>query len=218
MLAAYSVPTRVDGEELRVGERTIPGHLVGSAYASSVSGLEHVWADQHVRLFRVPESLPRYYSVGQAVSVGSDEEALGILHRPDFDVARQVLIRGEASDQRVDAAPGQQQAVQVLEETPTRIRLAVERDAPGWLVALQTYFPGWRATVDGRPAAIARANLAFSAVPVGAGTSEVVLEYDPPSVKIGLLVSAATAAGLLVLLVLLLRQPGDRHRVGLRQS
>jgi Bacterial membrane protein YfhO len=205
-LAAYYSPTPLGGEELRVGEGTISGHLVTSTYASPISGLERVWADRHVSLFRVPGSLPRYYSVGEALPVRSDEEALGILQGSDFDITRQVLIQGGPPPYQADAGAGLRQTVQVIEETPTRIRLAVERDSPGWLVALQTYFPGWRSTVNGRSAELTRANLAFSAVAIGAGSSEVMLEYDPLSIKVGLLISTITVAGLLVLLVLLIRR------------
>ena len=92
---------------------------------------------------------------------------------------------------------------------PGFVRLQVDRDTAGWLVALQSFYPGWKATVNGRPATLARANVAFTAMHVGPGANEVLLEYDPLSVKIGLAIT--TAAGLLVILLAALVL--GRHRL-----
>jgi uncharacterized membrane protein YfhO len=62
------------------------------------------------------------------------------------------------------------------------------------------YFPGWRATVDGAPASIVRANYAFRLVEVPRGRSVVEFRYAPASVPIGAAVSGATLVGLAVLL------------------
>ena len=75
----------------------------------------------------------------------------------------------------------------MLSESPTEVRLRVHRDQPGWVVALRTHYPGWTAQVDGRSVPLLRANVAFSAVEVGAGTREVVLRYHPTSVRLGVL-------------------------------
>ncbi len=79
--------------------------------------------------------------------------------------------------------------------------------------ALQTYYPGWEATVDGRAAPLRRANVAFSAVPVPAGTSEVVLRYAPRSVRYGVAVSGVSLVVALGLLAATLG--GGRHRAEL---
>jgi hypothetical protein len=52
----------------------------------------------------------------------------------------------------------------------------------------EAYHPWWRATVDGRPAEVLRAQVAFMAVPIGPGARAVELRFTPP-----LLVSAADA-------------------------
>ena len=70
--------------------------------------------------------------------------------------------------------------------------LAVDLDAPtdGLLVLSEVWYPGWQATVDGSPAPVLRAHLTLMAVPVMTGPRHVELRFDPPLVKVGLVVSS----------------------------
>jgi uncharacterized membrane protein YfhO len=67
---------------------------------------------------------------------------------------------------------------------------------------MDAFYPGWRATVDGEGAKVARANYAFRAIALEAGAHEVILSYQPRSLIAGMIVSgAALIAVLLALLV-----------------
>ena len=68
---------------------------------------------------------------------------------------------------------------------------------PSYLVLAYTYYPGWRATVDGHPAQILRANYAFMALPVESGAHHVVLTYRPISLLWGLIISSLSALAML---------------------
>jgi uncharacterized membrane protein YfhO len=56
-------------------------------------------------------------------------------------------------------------------------------------VLAYTYYPGWRATVDGQPTQILRANYALMALSLEAGEHNVVLDYRPVSLMLGMLIS-----------------------------
>jgi len=75
----------------------------------------------------------------------------------------------------------------VLEAT-----LVAPRD--GLAVILDPFYPGWTATVDGKPVPILRADFAFQAVPVSAGTHELRLTYRNRWVTLGAAVSLGTLA------------------------
>lgn len=156
------------------------------------AGMERVGGSGRVGIFRVPGSPPRFFSPAGVRSVRDDEEALRTLEQPGFDTRRTVLVHGD-----VPGADGTSGTVRVVREDPTEIHLRVERDDPGWLVALVTRYPGWTVTVNDRPVRAHRANVAFTAIPLGGGTSEVVLRYLPGSVRYGFLLSV----GSLVVLV-----------------
>ena len=65
-----------------------------------------------------------------------------------------------------------------------------------------TWFPGWRARVDGADQPIWRADHALRAVTLGPGRHEVEFRYEPGSVRLGLALTASAgllAVGLAVL-------------------
>ena len=202
---ALAFPARADsaGRPYRA-TFTGEGVLVATAaWAGGVVDADQLDAGPRVSLFRVPGSPDRYFSPSAARPVADDEEALRLLSTPGFDVDATVLVHGE----NVEPSGRTAGRVEVVRETATEVRLRVSRAEPGWLVALQTHYPGWEATVDGRRAPLRRANVAFSAVPVPAGTAEVVLRYAPRSVRYGLVVSGASLAVSAVLLGVAFRRP-----------
>ena len=94
-------------------------------------------------------------------------------------------------------APGAQVA---WDRQPGWARILVQAAAPGRVVVRETWDPGWRARRDGRSVALAPAQSAFLGVDVPSGRHEIVLEYDPAPVRIGLVISAcAFGVGILVL-------------------
>jgi hypothetical protein len=81
---------------------------------------------------------------------------------------------------------------------PSAARFELELDRPGILVVTDTWFPGWRARLDGEPAPILLANGYQRAVAVRAGRHHVELEYRPASFVRGLGISGLAAFGLAV--------------------
>lgn len=159
-----------------------------------VPGLVPVWQRSPNRIYRVPGAPKRYSSPARTVRVPGPKAALATVVRPGFEARETAVLEGRGTSRT--GAPGR---VTVLEETPERVRLRVDRTRPGWLVARISRFPGWKATVNGRSVSLATADYAFTGVPVPTGRSEVVLEYRPTSVRVGLLVSAAAVVVLLAL-------------------
>ena len=82
----------------------------------------------------------------------------------------------------------------------------MQAEQPGFVVLTDQDYPGWRATVDGVPTPILRANYAFRAVRVPGGRSVVEFRYRPWSVWLGLATSLATATGMLVFGAIRLRR------------
>jgi hypothetical protein len=99
----------------------------------------------------------------------------------------------------LSAAPA---PAQFIEDHDLEVRLRVDAPRNGWLVLLDTYYPGWKATVDGHAAEIHPANSAFRAVELPAGAKTVDFTYRPGSVIIGAIVSVLAWLAILALIAL----------------
>jgi uncharacterized membrane protein YfhO len=64
--------------------------------------------------------------------------------------------------------------------------LTLETDLPQdkFLVYTDSYSPGWRVTLDGRPVPLYRANLAFKGLLVPSGRHKIRFFFDPPLVSV----------------------------------
>ena len=57
----------------------------------------------------------------------------------------------------------------------------VTASRPAWVMLKESYYPHWRATVDGKPVKTAMLAPSFVGVPVPAGTHQVVFQYHSES-------------------------------------
>jgi hypothetical protein len=148
------------------------------------------------RIFRVPAPIPRAHVVGRA----RPSDGLAALVDPAFDPKREVLLASVGPALVAAAGPFEGTAAVVAEST-TRVSVRAQASAPGYLVLADAYDPGWIATVDGQRAEVRRANVAFRAVAVPAGTHEVEFRYVPSAVRFGLLASGLSWVLMLAVLV-----------------
>ena len=89
--------------------------------------------------------------------------------------------------------PGQ---VESARWNPNDVRLQVNAREGGFLVLSMTWYPEWRAAVDGRPVPICRVNGTLQGVAVPPGARKVELHYRPTSLYLG----CAMAVGGLIML------------------
>jgi uncharacterized membrane protein YfhO len=77
------------------------------------------------------------------------------------------------------------------------------------VVIADTYYPGWRAWVDGAPSPIYPANLSFRAVAVAAGVHVIDLRYQPTAFSYGAALSSLTVLACILLLRRSLKAVGE---------
>jgi uncharacterized membrane protein YfhO len=76
----------------------------------------------------------------------------------------------------------------------------VEAAEPSLIVVAQTYYHNWRAEIDGHPTPLLRANVAFQAVQVPAGSHKIHLAYVDRAFEIGAAIAIAAWPGCLIVL------------------
>ncbi|MDO8673329.1 MAG: YfhO family protein, partial [Dehalococcoidia bacterium] len=150
--------------------------------------------------------LDRAFFVEQAVMVSSTKEALRAVEKPDFDPRRTVILSqrqpigvfGLLLDWLGGFYPvspsfpvgrSEKQGTTLVEYAPQRVVVETMFDRAGYLVVSDTYYPGWKAWVNGKSARIWQADGAFRALEVPPGPSVVEIRYEPVAFKAGLLVT-----------------------------
>jgi hypothetical protein len=125
------------------------------------------------------------------------------IQQPTFHPDQVVLLNdGPTLANSADAQP-MQDSVEIREYQPEFVRLAAKTDRPGYLVLLDSWYPGWKASVDGQTVPIYRGNFLFRAIPIDPGEHSVVFEFYPLSLIIGVMVSILCLVGSVALSVYL---------------
>ncbi len=152
-----------------------------------------------LRLYAFDGIPPRARLAGR-VRWMADEEAVGErLGATDFGLDELALVDPARAGQE-DALGGG--SCTVRSYRPTEILLEVDSAGPGWLLLSDTWYPGWRAEVDGAPRAVVPGNLLFRALEVPAGKSTVRIFFAPDSLRYGAWLSGLSLALLMALYLL----------------
>jgi hypothetical protein len=178
--------------------------------ATRVAGPVRNAAGSMVYLYRLPGDNPPAWVAPLAVKA-PDENVLATILDPRFDVGR-VALFDTAASVPTQAVPQQLPAaldlpVRLTHREPGRVTLELARPAPAGasLIVSENYYPGWTASVDGRPAPLGRADLTFIGVPLPTGSRVVDLRFTSPRFERGrvvtcvalLLATALIGAGVL---------------------
>ena len=151
------------------------------------------------RIYDNRNVMDRFFFVQQVRTVDSLADAAAVVQSPDFRPAEETVVEapGEAFDVGAEAAA----RVRVVSYGATAIRLETESSQNQFLVAADSYYPGWEASVDGIAARIYPTDVAFRGVRVPAGKHTIEFRFVPRTLYWSMAISAAALAGLAILCV-----------------
>jgi len=190
--------------DLLRGEQGDPPTLDEIQPGLNLFGARYLLTDDKLDLPVIYDGGPRIYANDQAMAealvvhkarVIEDRQArLEALREPGFDPLSEVILSQPLSvPSSVEGEEVKEQLPRIRRKAPDRILINVALAQPGFLVLTDTYYPGWRATVDGVAAEILAANHAFRAVQLEAGEHTVVFEYAPLSFRLGAWITLGSA-------------------------
>jgi uncharacterized membrane protein YfhO len=112
---------------------------------------------------------------------------------PGFDPAREIVL---PSGPAAPADGAFSATARLVAREADRVALEAELGGDGYVVLVDAWDPDWQARVDGRPAELLRANVAFRAVAVPAGRHGIEMRYRPATLPWGLgITGVAVLAG-----------------------
>jgi Bacterial membrane protein YfhO len=173
-------------------------------------------------VYRNLDALPRtYFTTAWRATTGRQRALAETLSSTSRELRHAPVIEGVHPD-RSDS-PAQEPAggtATFTEDGDDTVAVQVHADRPGYLVLLDTDFPGWSATVDGHSAAIHPANEAFRAVAVPAGDHRVLFRYRPTTLIAAAILSAVAWITIIGLAVVprIVGRPMRRKRIAVRPA
>jgi hypothetical protein len=156
-------------------------------------------------LFRVSETNPYAWVTPVAVKA-DDDQVLATIMDPRFDVKRAALFEpgaDVAASSGVKALPAPlaiDASVKRYEPGKVQMELSAPAPAGSSLVVSENYYPGWIASVDGKPGRIGRADYSLIGVELPEGARKVELNFTSPAYQRGKVVTwIAILLGLVML-------------------
>jgi hypothetical protein len=188
-----------------LGSRSTPLYdLLNAKYVVARKNVPLDWAkfelafdgDPELNVYRNRRVLPRAQLIGRATVVDSHEAAFELIHRPEFDPAAEVAVEGG----QPLAGPSAAGPAVYRPGGTSRFTVEVAPTAPSYLLLSEVWYPGWRAWVDGRPAAVLTADYLFRAIWVQPGDRLVELRFEPTSWRPALALSLLSWLAIAILL------------------
>ncbi len=128
-------------------------------------------------IYENPRALPRIMFVPDAAAADFDA-LIRIGEWPAFDPRRTVLLDRDATA-TPRSHPGSTGAAAITRYDNTEVLATVSSSGGGYVVLNDVWHPWWRVEVDGKPAALLRANALFRAVEIPPGRHELRFVFRP---------------------------------------
>ena len=153
-------------------------------------------------LYRLPGDNPVAWTTPVSVKAG-DDQTLATVTDPRFDPTAAAVYDSAApvAAEHVTTLPAPLGiGVTATRYEPGHLAFKLDKPAPAGssLIVSENYFPGWVATVDGKPAVAARVDYTLIGVPLTAGATTVELTFTSHIDEVGKLITFCAAAIALV--------------------
>lgn len=192
-------PLRLETESRLAAAASVDDRLAARIGISLIAGFD---VDGRSPAYRATASpLARLSFVTRWEVEENDERALSWLARNSEDRQTTVLSTATRSVAQPESAADSPVALRLAGDQAESITIEIDTAMPGILRVLDTYYPGWKAFVDGAPAEIHRVDYAFRGIEVPNGKHRIEMVYDPDSRKLGVALSSISAAFLVGILL-----------------
>lgn len=190
VVSDISVSPELEFRRSRFWDMTGTEMFVTKRETGTVSGTP-AWSDDHWLVYNRPTSLPRAYLVDHVDVVTDPTQALQTIFSPQFDPALTALtetpIPGLVNPTQSTGSAS------IVRYSAGRVDVSTQSNGAMLLVLSDTFFPGWKATIDGKQSEIYRTNYTFRGVVIPKGKHSIVFSYMPLSFLLGFAVSVVAS-------------------------
>lgn len=173
--------------------------VINSNRGLDIPGFYEVYDDGDLSILKNDYAKSRVYLPRQAKIVVEEDEALrGVFELPSIRGDQIILERDSVSNLSFEYGSllhpkNPNEAVEVVDYSANRIEIRTQLATDAWVVLADTFYPGWKATIDGNAETrIVPANYVFRAIYVPEGIHHIVFQYRPTYFTVSLVVALTT--------------------------
>lgn len=165
---------------------------------SALPKFRHIASLPGTELFENTTAFPRFFLVHQTRLARSTEDAKALIRNHQIDLHNTAITETSIHLESDEAATRASDQVTTLSYEPSHAALEMQSAAASLLVISDTFYPGWRAWVDDRPATIYPVDIGLRGVAVPRGRHRVRMDFRPTILPLSLSISVATGMLLVV--------------------
>lgn len=167
-----------------------------------VLGFYEVYNDGVIVVLKNEYARPRVYIPESIKIVDEEDDALrGIFEPPSIRGEQIIIERDSLADlsyeyESLVHSADREESVEITGYSPDTINIRAQLNSHTWILLTDTFYPGWKATIDGQlEAPVVTGNYVFRAIYVPAGDHVIVLQYRPRFFFASIIVSLITLTG-----------------------
>ncbi len=163
--------------------------------AKNSNGKFNLIYDNEIKIYENNRVFPRAFVVNRVEVIKEKKKILERLGDEHFSLRRSIVIDEDIPSYMLELNQLPTITNSSLEFThyqPNKVEIKASLNQKGFLVLTDTFFPGWKASIDGESTKIYRVDYMFRGIFLHEGDHRVTFVYDPLSWKIGLGVSLTT--------------------------
>lgn len=141
------------------------------------------------RLKVLKNPLPRAYLTPRMRIIEDGPYALNTYYEESFDPLREVLLSKQVAFEETKHFQGE---VEQVSYSPNHVTVKTRQEGNGFLVLMDSYFPGWTVKVDGKEQPLLKANYYYRAVQLDSGRHVLEFDYFPEGLKAGLTITGVS--------------------------
>lgn len=160
-----------------------------------------VMLDNDVKVYENLACLPRAFVVHSVRVQESADAALKALFSSDLALGSEIVLEKSPPVAFGTGNAQPRQDAQIVEYTPNRLVIEADSSGSGFLFLSDSYYPDWKARVDGVESEIYQADYAFRAVYLPPGHHTVEFSYEPSSFRLACASSLLALASVALLML-----------------
>ena len=147
-----------------------------------------------IQIYENKKFLPRAFLVPNCKVITTEKKYKETLESKNFIPQNFLLLDAEPKNYPCDGkkVPRKKEPVKIDSYESNSVELSFHSKERQFLILTDSFYPGWKAYVDGEEREILRANYIFRSIIIEPGKHQVRFEYDPLSFKLGLAISLLT--------------------------